>query len=131
MTADPLAALPHRWPMLLLDSATVESDEAVTAFRTVSAGDPWCGSEGLPPYLVLESWLQACATLLRTPAEVLVGGLRAVRATRAVRPGETIVHRGRVLRRLDAAALFTGTSSVGAETILTVEQATIAITAED
>jgi hypothetical protein len=69
--------------------------------------------------------------MLSTEAEVLVGGLREVLATRAVRAGETITHHVRVLRRLDASALFTGSASVGAETVLTVGQATIAITAKD
>lgn len=131
MTADLVAGLPHRPPMLLLDSAAAESDEAVTAWRTVRAGDPWCAPEGLPAYLVLESWLQACATLLRADAEVLVGGLRGVQVTRAVRVGETVVHRIRVLHCDGAATLFTGIASVGVETVLTVDQAIIAVTTKD
>jgi 3-hydroxyacyl-[acyl-carrier-protein] dehydratase len=120
------AVLPHREPMLLLDEAQVlEGGAAVTARRTVTADDPWCGPDGVPAHLVLESWLQACAVLAHA-GEVLVGGLRGVTATRAIRVGETIEHQVRVLYRGGDGALFTGSASVGAETVLTVEQASIA-----
>jgi 3-hydroxyacyl-[acyl-carrier-protein] dehydratase len=130
MTSTDLArSLPHRWPLLLLDEVvTMEAGVGLVATRTVSASDPWCGAQGLPPYLVLESWLQACAVLLcaATAAEVLVVGVRGARVTRAIHPGETIEHRVEVVRSLDTSAIFTGSAIAGTETVLTVEQVTIA-----
>jgi len=132
MITDLTAALPHRWPMLLLDEVTeLDPGTSLVARRTVTAGDPWCGPNGFPPYLVLESWLQACAVLLPAGADILVGGLRGVHATRAIQPGETVEHHTRVRYRRGDAALFTGTASVGAETVLTVDQASIASTPRD
>jgi 3-hydroxyacyl-[acyl-carrier-protein] dehydratase len=130
---DPAELLPHRWPMLLLDEVVaVEPGVRLVARRSVSAGDPWCGPTGFAPYLVLESWLQACAALLRLgsdgAADVLVVGLRGIRATRALRPGETVEHRVSVVRGFDTSAIFSGVSVVGDETVLTAEQATIATT---
>lgn len=130
---DPAELLPHRWPMLLLDEVVaVEPGVGLIARRTIAAGDPWCGPEGLAPCLVLESWLQACAALLRSgpdgPVDVLVGGLRGIRVTRALRPGETVEHRVSVVRGFDTSAIFSGTAVVGDETVLTAEQATIATT---
>jgi len=130
---DPAELLPHRWPMLLLDEVVAaEPGVALIARRMVSAGDPWCGPGGLAPYLVLESWLQACAALLSlgagTVAVPLVGALRGVRVARAVHPGEMLEHRVFIDRSIDTAAIFSGLALVDGETVLAAEHVTITIT---
>ncbi|MGW3964202.1 3-hydroxyacyl-ACP dehydratase FabZ family protein [Amycolatopsis sp. NPDC005003] len=122
--------LPHRSPMLLLDEiTTVEPGVRLVARRTIAADAPWCRT-GLAPYLLLESWLQACAALAcweapQPEGEVLVAGLRDVQAVRPARPGETVEHHVELVRRVTGSAICTGTGSIGGETVLSVGQVTI------
>lgn len=133
--ADLRRLLPHRSPMLLLDEvAAVEPGVRLIARKTISAGDLWCGPGGFAPYLVLESWLQACAALVcwddpRPDAGagggVLVAGLRDVWVGRPAFLGQTIEHRVEVVRSMGGSAICTGTGVIADETILTVAQVTI------
>ncbi|ATY12785.1 hypothetical protein CU254_21725 [Amycolatopsis sp. AA4] len=122
--------LPHRDPMLLLDEITaVEPGVRLAARWTVAADRPWCRN-GAAPYLLLESWLQASAALAcwespQADGEVLVAGLRDVRAVRGAAPGEAIEHRVELVRGVTGSAICAGTALIGDETVLSVGQATI------
>ncbi|HKT01673.1 MAG TPA: beta-hydroxyacyl-ACP dehydratase [Rugosimonospora sp.] len=118
--------LPHRPPMLLLDAVVdVHPGRGLTGVLAVPPG----GGE-VPPYLLLESWLQAAAVLLgldgagagRLP---LVGAVRDVRFGRAALPGETVAHRVELVRAVHATAICTGSSAVGGQPVLRVGQATL------
>lgn len=150
---EPAALLPHRWPMALLDEADlieavptgavptgVDPTGAKTAARsavlvgrwTVRAEDPWCGAGGVPPPLVLESWLQACAVLVcaelgASASRVFVGGLRGARVAGPVLAGETVEHRVRLVRGLAATAVCAGAGMVAGRIVVTVEQASVSV----
>lgn len=129
---DPAVLLPHRWPMALLDEAEfVERDATLVGRWTVRADDPWCQAAGMPPHLVLESWLQACAALVcagrGSASRVFVGGLRGVRVAGPVKVGETVEHRVRVLRGLAATGVCAGVATVAGRIVVTVEQASISV----
>jgi 3-hydroxyacyl-[acyl-carrier-protein] dehydratase len=136
--ADLHRLLPHRPPMLLVDEVVaVEPGVWLIARKTVSAGDPWCGSGGLAPYLVLESWLQACAALVcwdepqpdaSVGGGVLVAGLRDVWVGRPAFVGQTIEHRVEVVRSMAGSAICTGSAVIADETMLTVTQVTVGFT---
>lgn len=131
--ADLRRLLPHRSPMLLLDEvAAVEPGVRLTARKTISADDPWCGPAGFAPYLVLESWLQACAALVcwdnphvGAGGEVLIAGLRDVWVARPAFVGQTIEHRVEMVRSMGGSAICTGTGVIADEIMLTVAQVTI------
>jgi 3-hydroxyacyl-[acyl-carrier-protein] dehydratase len=122
--------LPHRPPMLLLDRVdNVEPGRCLTGQLTVRADRPWC-ADGLPPYLVLESWLQSAAVLVgwgRSEGDpiVLVGGLRDVLLGRTASAGEIVTHRVDMVKSAAGVAMCAGTASAGAQSILRVGQVTI------
>ena len=138
--ADIKQALPHRYPMLLLD-AVVElvPGELARATKAISgeaacyrglADDAPPAGYAYPPVLVLESWCQ-CGALLATgerPAGdlALFGGVSGASFHRDVSPGEVLEHRVRVVRRFADTWLVAGESRVGAATVLRVAEAVLA-----
>lgn len=133
-------ALPHRFPMLLLD-AVVElvPGESVRATKAISAEAPCYRDlpDGTPPAgyaypqaLLLESWCQCAAMLAagdREPGTVaLFGGVAGARFERDAYPGEVLEHHARVVRRFAGTWLVTGETRVGPATVLRVEEAVLA-----
>lgn len=120
--------LPHRPPMLLVDRVEdVAAGHRLTGLRTVRADQDFY-ADGLPAYLVLESWLQSAAVLLADAAPgrlVYVGALRDVFLGRPVLAGETVEHSVRVVRSIGDLAVCAGSSAVGADQVLRVGQATV------
>jgi 3-hydroxyacyl-[acyl-carrier-protein] dehydratase len=133
MLMDLTRVLPHRPPMLLLDDVrAVEPGRHLTGLLTLPPD-----AAALPPYLVLESWLQAAAVLVALDSEpageprlTLVGALRGVHLGRAAVAGETVAHRVEIVRSVADTAICTGVAMVGAEPVLRVGQATVVVRAE-
>ena len=134
--------LPHRHPMLLLDEVReAVPGESLVAVKTVTPAEPCYeglvpgADDAYPPTLLIESWSQAAAllALLDTPDPAarsgrvaLFGSMTGLRFGRPVRPGDVLVHRARLSRLFEDAAVLTGTAEVGGETVLEVERVVVA-----
>jgi 3-hydroxyacyl-[acyl-carrier-protein] dehydratase len=142
-TAGVKRLLPHRFPMLLVDSVlTAVLGESVVALKSVTVNEPcYAGlpedgaDHGYPPTLLVESWCQAAALLVCLDAPnpdvltgqvALFGGISGLRFGAAVRPGSQLVHRARPVKLLDSAAVLSGTVEVAGRTVLEVDAVTIA-----
>jgi len=133
------AAIPHRYPMMLVDRV-LETDghrRAVTE-KAVSGSEPcYAGlpdgadsrAYAYPPSLLMESWGQGGAFLwmqrLRAEGLPRTGGLvlaavRDVVIERPVFPGAVLRHEVRVDRYLDAGLILSGTASSAGRTVATV-----------
>lgn len=138
-----MALLPHRFPMLLLDAVlAATAGESVLATKAVTANEPCyaalpAGSTdaGYPPTLLVESWCQAAALLacldspnpdVLTGQVALFGGISGLRFGAPVLPGSVLVHRARLVKLFDRAAVLTGTTEVAGATVLEVDNVTIA-----
>jgi len=138
--------------MLLVDRVVeLVPERSVTALKAVTGNEPWYGelpdcpdgpdgSDGMvddyPAVLLLESWCQSAA-VLGTVGEPepdvlagrvpLLGGVSAVSFPGRVRPGDVLVHRVDLVRRLADTMIFAGTSAVGAVTVMTVGSVVLAL----
>jgi 3-hydroxyacyl-[acyl-carrier-protein] dehydratase len=132
--------LPHRHPMLLVDSVTeVVPGERLTAVKAVTASEPWfrAASGGpFPTVLLMESLCQAAALLavwdapatgaLGTKA-MLLGSISDVTVHAPVEPGSVVHHRVRISRDLGDSFLLAGESFVEDELVLRVGQVLIVL----
>ena len=141
--------LPHRYPMLLVDRVVeLVPERSVTALKAVTGNEPWYGElpdcpegpdgpvDDYPAVLLLESWCQSAAVLgtigepephvLRGRVPLL-GGVSAVSFAGRVHPGDVLVHRVDLVRRLADTMIFAGTSAVGAVTVMTVGSVVLAL----
>lgn len=134
--------LPHRPPMLLVDEVRdAVPGESLVATKAVTAAEPCYeglvpgADDGYPPTLLIESWCQAAAllALLDTPNPdvlsgrvALFGGIGGLRFGPPVRPGDLLVHRTRLVRLFEDAAVLAGTAEVDGTPVLEVEQVVIA-----
>jgi 3-hydroxyacyl-[acyl-carrier-protein] dehydratase len=142
-TAGVKRLLPHRFPMLLVDSVlTAVLGESVVALKTVTVNEPcYAGlgedsaDHGYPPTLLVESWCQAAALLVCLDAPnpdvltgqvALFGGISGLRFGAPVRPGSQLVHRAWPVKLLDNAAVLSGAAEVAGRTVLEVDAVTIA-----
>ncbi|OLF09201.1 beta-hydroxyacyl-ACP dehydratase [Actinophytocola xinjiangensis] len=139
------AALPHRYPMLLVDRVTeIVPGERLTAYKAVTLNEPWYQRLGpvvddaelaYPPVLLIESWGQAAGLLaqydhpepeaLRTNVMV-VGGISGAVFHRPVLPGELLEHDVRLVRALTDTMIFEGECRSGGEVVFEVERVTMA-----
>ncbi|MFC5286670.1 3-hydroxyacyl-ACP dehydratase FabZ family protein [Actinokineospora guangxiensis] len=143
MSGDPtriLAALPHRYPMLMVDRVlTVEPGKRLTAVKAVTFAEPWYDGAGAdtppedlayPHALLLESWGQAAGLLGSSCPEtvagldgvMLLGGAAGVRFHRPVHPGDVLVHDVRLSRALSDTLVFAGESRVDGALVFEVER---------
>lgn len=134
--------LPHRHPMLLLDAvsevvegASLVAVKAVTVNEPCYAGLPDGAEHAYPPTLLVESWCQAAAVLacLDEPDPdvlagrvALFGSIGGLRFGPPVQPGCLLVHRARLVRLFEQAAVLTGTCEVAGRTVLEVDSVVIA-----
>lgn len=136
--AAPAQVLPHRPPMLLVDTVlTIEpgASASVAYTITVGAGGADTGPHTPMPWpLVVESWGQAAALLalwdepspdVRTGNVLLFGGARTVTFGAAPLPGTTLVHKVELLADAGGATLLTGSTWVGDTQVLEVGQVTL------
>lgn len=141
-------ALPHRYPMLLVDRVVeLAPGERTVARKSVTVGE-FCyssiadaphgdGDHAYPPPLVLESWCQAAAILASADREaprdgealVLLGGMLDVRFGEPVLPGDTLEHHVSLIHRVENTLTFEGLTTVGDRVVLTVERVVVALRA--
>ncbi|MFD4035297.1 3-hydroxyacyl-ACP dehydratase FabZ family protein [Streptomyces sp. NPDC058637] len=136
------AALPHRYPMLLVDRILAAGADEIRSVKAVTLNEPWYARLGAEPseadfaypdFLLLESWTQT-AGLLATwsdegPAEgrtMLFGSLRDVEFHRRVFPGDVIEHHVRLRRAVNDTLVLEGGSRTGDEPVLTIGTVTVA-----
>jgi len=133
--------LPHRYPMLLVDTVkSLEPGVSIVATKNVTGNEPcfaaladWAGPEqyAYPRTLIMESFGQAAGIIFtmdqrqaKLPShEVLFFGA----ATRClfhedVFPGDTLEHRACLERRLSDAAVFSGEVWVGDRRVVEIER---------
>ena len=100
-----VAALPHRWPMLLVDAVDELSENSIRTRKLVSATEPWFGRlEGIRPVfpqsLLLESFGQSAALMWlahaqeRTspPKTLMLVGARQCQFVGVAEIGEIVHH---------------------------------------
>ncbi|MGW4234121.1 3-hydroxyacyl-ACP dehydratase FabZ family protein [Streptomyces sp. NPDC004980] len=136
------AALPHRYPMLLVDRILAAGADEIRSVKAVTLNEPWYARLGVDPpeadfaypdFLLLESWTQT-AGLLATrsdegPVEgrtMLFGSMRDVEFHRQVFPGDVIEHHVRLQRAVNDTLVFEGGSRIGDEPVLTIGTVTVA-----
>ncbi|GAA2947751.1 3-hydroxyacyl-ACP dehydratase FabZ family protein [Kitasatospora cinereorecta] len=136
------AALPHRYPMLLVDRILTVSADEIRSVKAVTLNEPWYARLGeepskadfaYPDFLLLESWTQT-AGLLATRSEeepadgrtMLFGSMRDVEFHRRVFPGDVLEHHVRLQRAVNDTLVFEGSSRIGDEPVLTIGTVTVA-----
>jgi 3-hydroxyacyl-[acyl-carrier-protein] dehydratase len=136
--------LPHRYPMLLVDSVrSVQLGERIVALKAVAGNEPCYAAlqdhgsparAAYPASLILESFCQAAAILWllsvaggeekADPIAVILGSVTNVQFESDVFPGELMEHRGRIDRRIGQTTLLSGETWVSDRLIMRVEQVT-------
>ncbi|WP_063784240.1 3-hydroxyacyl-ACP dehydratase FabZ family protein [Streptomyces sp. SBT349] len=136
-------ALPHRFPMLLVDRVLdIVPGERITALKAVTCNEPWYAEMGAdappesyayPRMLLTESWCQSAGVLatwtspgLLDGRVMLFGGISDVVHLRPVLPGDVVRHEARVTRDLGDTVLIEGESLVADEPVMTVARASLA-----
>ncbi|MER6300592.1 beta-hydroxyacyl-ACP dehydratase [Kitasatospora sp. NPDC001539] len=136
-------ALPHRFPMLLVDRVLdVVPGERITAVKAVTCNEPWYrdlpeGAEdfGYPQVLLMESWCQAAGLLatwedpnpdVLTGKVMLFGAVTGLRYHGPVLPGDVLEHRATITRTLGDTLIIAGESRVDGAPVLTVDSAVLA-----
>lgn len=120
--------LPHRPPMLLLDSAEMGADGVLLARHVLPADDPvldghFPGFPVWPGALLLEAMAQTTAVYLLhqrqrlTDTEIPVLGAVDCRFLHPARPGEAVSFRTELVRRIDDMGLFSVEASAGGRVI--------------
>ncbi|MBB0245801.1 beta-hydroxyacyl-ACP dehydratase [Streptomyces alkaliphilus] len=136
------AALPHRYPMLLVDRVTELGPDAIRAIKAVTVNEPWYARLGpratredlaYPDFLLIESWTQTAGLLAKRLAGdgvegqvMLFGSMSDVGFHRRVLPGDTVEHHVRLERAVNDTMIFEGGSRVDGEPVLTVGRVTVA-----
>jgi 3-hydroxyacyl-[acyl-carrier-protein] dehydratase len=144
-TADILRRLPHRWPILLVDAATVApAERRITTRKAVSCDEPCyadlqsCGqrsARAYPPSLILESFTQSAALLMievlegQTPESCLMvfGGVLGAEFHHEVFPGDVMSHKVLELAHYGRYALASGMTLVGNKKVATFEGLSVAL----
>ncbi|WP_424187020.1 3-hydroxyacyl-ACP dehydratase FabZ family protein [Actinokineospora sp. G85] len=141
MTAvDPRDVLPHRFPMLLVDSVlAVEPGVSATVLKAVSRNEPWYAGSGgpqdYPEVLLVESWAQAAGIAIgaadpdpdvRTGSVMLFGSLADIEFHGPVRPGDVLEHRVRVVKALGGTVVLEGECLLRGEPVFTVSRMVVA-----
>lgn len=142
--------LPHRFPVLLLDRATLaradQRKPALVAQKAVTLAEPCYGSAGIEPTtfaypatLVAESFCQACGVLkaASAPAGEAPDPSKVPVLARLVKltfvgealPGEVLEHRVTLAARTPGGAVFSGETVAGGRLIMTAERV-VAATAQ-
>ena len=137
--------LPHRFPMLLVDSVlAIENGKQIHAVKNVT-GNESCYARLLdnsprtayayPCSLVIESFCQSAAILYASAMEqaaakdriLLFGSITGFRFHRNIYPGDTLHHLVRVEKLLSTSAMFGGEVRVGETVVAEVERLVVAV----
>jgi 3-hydroxyacyl-[acyl-carrier-protein] dehydratase len=121
-----MAALPHRYPMLLVDRVeSLDPEKGIVAIKAVSVNEPFFqghfpGYPVMPGVLIVEALAQSGAVLMSKSLDVDVAGkaiffisLDNCRFRSPVRPGDVIRLHVQVLRARGDLFKFKGVAKVG------------------
>jgi 3-hydroxyacyl-[acyl-carrier-protein] dehydratase len=137
----PVALLPHRYPMLLVDRVVdLVPGERITAVKAVTLNEPWYADLtpdtplDYPSPLLVESWGQSAGLLATSSPDIgapegqimLFGSVADAEFHLPVLPGDVIEHRVRISRALTDSVVFEGSSHRGDETVMTVTRMVMA-----
>ncbi|MBK8574661.1 MAG: 3-hydroxyacyl-ACP dehydratase FabZ [Elusimicrobia bacterium] len=106
---DVMKAIPHRYPILMIDTAEiVEADKKITGFKSVSGNEPFFqghfpGRPIMPGVLIVEAMAQsACVLFLEKPDNknklAFFMGIDKVKFRKPVVPGDQLELRVEILR---------------------------------
>ena len=127
-------ALPHRYPMLLVDRVLEVSEDEITAIKNVTINEPFF--EGhfphrpvMPGVLMLEALAQAAALLAfdalgSSPSDDMVyyfAGIDGARFKRPVEPGDQLILEVELLRMKAGIFKFKGRGMVAGELAVEAE----------
>lgn len=121
-----LAILPHRYPMILVDTVSEVGPRRILAHKLVSQNEPFLqghfpGRPLMPGVLIVEALAQAGALLAHQSGGfdpdrqfLLIAGIEKARFSLPVRPGQRLdlevvtLRRGRSVWRMDGVAFVEG-----------------------
>jgi 3-hydroxyacyl-[acyl-carrier-protein] dehydratase len=137
--------IPHRHPVLMLDRVSeVEPGVALVAYQAITGREPCyqqLGDDAAPDAYaypvgqLLESWAQAAVLLLcweHPNPDVVTGKVELISSIRHVilpgqaYPGDVLEHRVELVRSVDDAAVFTGTTLVRGRPVVEIGMLTVA-----
>jgi 3-hydroxyacyl-[acyl-carrier-protein] dehydratase len=121
-----LKYLPHRYPFLLVDRVLdYKPDETLTAIKNVTVNEPFFQGHFphrpvMPGVLILEALAQACAILSFKSLDILPNdqsvyyfvGIDKARFKRPVEPGDQLILKAAMRRRMRGIWLFAGEAYV-------------------
>jgi len=130
-----LKYLPHRYPFLLVDRVlTFKANESLTALKNVTINEPFFQGHFphrpvMPGVLIVEAMAQACAILsLKSlgsmPSNDSVFyfvGIDKARFKRPVEPGDQLILKGTIKRKMKGIWLFDSSAYVGDELCCSAE----------
>ena len=130
-----LEYLPHRYPFVLIDRVVSYTlDESLTAIKNVTINEPYFQGHFpnhpvMPGVLILEAMAQASAILSlkslgKTPNEdsiYYLVGIDKARFKRPVEPGEQLILKTRIKRKMKGIWLFECNAYVGEESCCSAE----------
>lgn len=108
-TVEIMGAIPHRYPILMIDTATItEPEKKITGFKSVSANEPFFqghfpGRPIMPGVLIVEAMAQSACVLFLSKPELkdklaFFMGIDKVKFRKPVVPGDQLELRVEVLR---------------------------------
>ncbi len=121
-----LKLLPHRYPFLLIDRVLDYSkNESITAIKNVTINEPFFQGHFprhpvMPGVLILEAMAQSCAILSFKSIETLLDkgsiyylvGIDKARFKRPVEPGDQLIIKTKIIRKVKRVWLFEGSAYV-------------------
>ena len=127
--------LPHRYPFLLIDRVLdFTKDQSLTAIKNVTINEPFFPGHFphqpvMPGVLIVEAMAQACAILSmksldKVPSEDSIYyfvGIDNARFKRPVLPGDQIIFKVEITRRMKGIWRFAGNAYVDEELAATAE----------
>ena len=125
---DILKILPHRYPFLLVDRILSLTDDEVVGIKNVTMNEPqfmghFPGAPIMPGVLIVESMAQTGGFLLLKKIEhsdnklVYFGKIDKVRFRKPVKPGDTLVHKMKLVRFRGNLCVMEGKSYVEDEVV--------------
>ncbi len=115
--------LPHRYPMLLVDSILELEEERIVGVKNVTANEPFMQGHFpdypvMPGVLIIEALAQVAGVLVlshipdRRNKLVLLASVEEAKFRRQVRPGDTLRMEMKVTKRKATVAKMYGTATV-------------------
>ena len=124
--------LPHRYPMLLVDSIEELEEERVVGIKNVTINEPFFTGHFpefplMPGVLIIEAMAQVAGILVlssipdRKTKIVLLAAVNEAKFRRPVRPGDQLRIEMKVLRRKATIAKMNGVATVNGQVVAEAE----------